>query len=352
VKALLEAFSPRELLCASPAALQAVRGLSALRAEAIRRALRDAHAAAEEQRLADCRGVRILTLLEKEYPGSLRNLVDPPPVLYVRGSLAWDLEPAVAIVGCRGPSPYGLRWAQRLAHDLAQRGITVVSGLALGIDTAAHQGALQAQGRTWAVLGSGLGRLYPEENEALAEAVAATGSLISEFPLLFPPRPGNFPRRNRLVSGLSLGTVVIEAAHRSGALVTARLALEQGREVFALPGDADRSTAQGANQLLREGAHLVSAADDIIDVLGLQPVGMGAPAQAAVLTADLDLDQQRVYESLPEAEALHIDQLAQAATLEVPRLARVLMQLELAGYVRQLPGKWFCRQPSASARVG
>ena len=216
-------------------------------------------------------GIELVTLADPGYPDALRSLVDPPPVLYIRGRLTDADRCAVALVGARHASPYGLACARRLAADLADCGITVVSGLARGIDAAAHEGAARAGGRTLAVLGSGLDRLYPPEHAELAAAVAAHGAILSEFPLGTPPLASNFPRRNRIISGLGRGVVVVEAGRRSGALITADCALEQGREVFAVPGPMTAMTSQGTHALLKQGARLVTGVADILEELGLAP---------------------------------------------------------------------------------
>ena len=256
--------------------LRQVEGIGPLLAQRIAAGCRNERLVGEEVALAQRAGVRIVTLEDADYPTLLREIPDPPLVLYVRGTLPDPAAPAVAIVGSRHASRYGVEIAERLAYDLALRGLTVISGLARGIDGAAHRGALKAQGRTLAVLGNGLSRIYPPEHEPLAKQIVEQGAVISEYPMQMAPLAQNFPRRNRLISGLSLGVVIVEAAQRSGALITADMALEQGREVFAVPGPITRRTSQGTHHLLKQGARLVTSAEDILEELslGVQPVAV------------------------------------------------------------------------------
>lgn len=212
-------------------------------------------------------GLKIITQDDQVYPENLKNIYDPPMLLYVKGELKPEDKLSMAIVGSRRASFYGLSCAEKFASDLAGKGITIVSGMARGIDSYAHKGALKAGGRTIAVIGSGFNNIYPPENKKLAEEIAKCGAVISEFPLDMLPKKENFPRRNRIISGLSLGVLVVEAARNSGALITADFALEQGREVFALPGKVDSNTSFGTNGLIKQGAKLVSGVDDILEEL-------------------------------------------------------------------------------------
>jgi DNA processing protein len=216
--------------------------------------------------------VRIITHNDRNYPGSLKFIPDPPLVLYVKGTLVPEDQLSIAIVGSRRASFYGISSAEKFAGDLSEAGFTIVSGMARGIDTAAHRGALKKKKRTIAVMGSGFSCIYPAENKALAEQIAQSGAVISEFPMEMEPLAQNFPRRNRLVSGLTLGVVVIEAARNSGALITADCALEQGRDVFALPGNIGSATAWGTNALIQQGARLITCAGDILEELGIPAV--------------------------------------------------------------------------------
>lgn len=224
----------------------------------------------KEISLAKNLGLKIVTLDDPDYPENLKNIADPPIILYLKGELEKEDNFSLAIVGSRRASFYGLSLAEKFAFQLSENGFTIISGLARGIDSRAHQGALKYKGRTLAVIGSGLNNLYPSENQALAEKIAQNGAVISEFPLQTPPFKQNFPRRNRLISGLSLGVLVVEAARNSGALITADFALEQGREVFALPGKIDSDTSFGTNALIKDGAKLVSAVEDILEEFTLQ----------------------------------------------------------------------------------
>jgi DNA processing protein len=254
-------------------------------------------------------------------------------VLYVRGRLAPDEGPrSVAIVGSRASTAAGRALAQGMARDLAESRVTVISGLARGIDTAAHSGALAGRGRTVAVLGSGLDELYPRENEGLAAAIEGQGAVVSEFPLGTPPYPANFPRRNRVIAGLSRAVVVVEAAERSGALVTARAALEEGRDVFAVPGHPSQPASAGCNQLIRDGALLVRGAPDVAQEIGLQlPVAPAPPPGDDVLRA--------LRDDVPSS----LEELGRKSGLETPALLVRLTELELADKVRRLPGALFVR---------
>jgi DNA processing protein len=285
-----------------------------------------------ETRRSEALGVRIVGRDEPCYPPWLRRVYAPPPVLWVRGTLVGgEGERAVAVVGSRAASGLGLAFARTLARDLASLGLTIVSGLARGIDTAAHRGALDGRGRTVAVLGSGLDRLYPAENAALADAVARDGVLVSEFPLHTGPWKGNFPRRNRVIAGWARAVVVVEAGRRSGALSTARAALDEGREVMAVPGHPSQPAAEGANGLLRDGAALVRGAPDVLSELGLSP-----PA-AAPVPAD------EVLASLARGVPASVDEIQARCGLALPALLARLAELELREAVVRLPGALFVR---------
>jgi len=303
-------------------------------------------------------GVRFLTLEDAEYPASLRAIHDPPLALSLRGALQAADAVAVGIVGARRASAYGLACAERLAHDLALRGITVVSGLARGIDAAAHRGALRAGGRTVAVLGSGLARLYPPEHESLAAQIAQRGAVLSEYPIDARPLPAHFPRRNRLISGLSLGIIVVEAAQRSGALITADCALEQGREVFAVPGPMTAVTSQGTHQLLKQGARLVTCVEDVLEELRLTPMpsatqtaGQEQPPALAPQPehspAQLPEPERCVLACVSAREPQHIDAIAAHSGVGMPAVSSILLQLELKRLIQQLPGKQFVRCASS-----
>jgi DNA processing protein len=293
--------------------------------------------------------VGVFSLTDPRYPQPLRWIPDPPLVLYVRGTLQPEDSLAMAIVGSRKPSHYGTLMAQRLSAALVQHSFTVISGLARGIDSLAHQTALDTGGRTVAVLGSGINVTYPPENRRLAEAISHQGAVLSEFPLDTKPDRWNFPRRNRIISGLSLGTLVVEAATNSGALHTARHALEQGREVFAVPGRVDSPNSQGTNRLIKSGARLVEGMDDILAELpeavrafARQPRPTSTGPQAAQPPVDLSPDEAQLLALVPPAET-HIDALIHASQLPAHVVASILVTLELRGLIRQLPGKFFAR---------
>lgn len=301
----------------------------------------------EELALLERERVRLITLADADYPASLHTLPDPPPLLYLRGAWLPEDAAAVAIVGARLATPHGVLTAERLGRELAAHGITVVSGLALGIDGAAHRGALAAGGRTIAVLGHGLMHLFPSEHAALAAQIAAHGALLSEFPMTMPAHKDHFPRRNRIISGLSMGVVVVEAAAHSGALITARFALEQGREVFAVPGPAGSAMSRGTHQLLRDGAHLAESAEDVLLELHaplaacLPPSPMGARA-AVSAPPRLTVEEAQVYACLTH-EPSDVDGLTAQTGVAPAHLLPVLLQLELKGLVRQVAGQQFVR---------
>lgn len=279
------------------------------------------------------RGVRIAGLGEADYPERLARIYDPPLVLYVRGALVpGEGERSLALVGSRAVTPQGAALTRAMARDLALAGLTVVSGLARGTDTAAHRGALEAKGRTVAVLGSGLDRVYPPENAALADAVARDGAVVSEFPFGTDPEPGHFPRRNRILAGWGRAVVVVEAGDKSGALITARLALEEGREVMAVPGHPSQPGAQGTNQLIRDGAALVRNGADVASEMGL-----------LVLTPQTELPGEGLLGHLHSEQPRGLDEIQQRSGLTVPDLLRQLSELELGAKVRRLPGTLFIR---------
>ena len=300
----------------------------------------------EELRQAAERDIAIVPFPDPAYPAVLRRLRDAPLVLYVEGALEDTDAVALAVVGSRRATHYGTDQAERLSAECAARGLTIVSGLARGIDSAAHQGALDGGGRTIAVLGGGLAKLYPPENAPLADAIARHGAVLTEFPLHTPPWRANFKRRNRLVSGLSLGVLVVEAGYGSGALATADWALDQGREVFALPGRVDRKLSYGCHLLIKQGARLVESPQDIIDGLGHIGDILAPPRpRAREPLPDLSDDEAAVLAAVPD-EPTHIDAIADACALPAHTASSLLMVLELKRLVRQLPGKLFVRKSS------
>ena len=304
---------------------------------------------AREMERLQATDVGVTTLGEADYPEALRWIPEPPPVLYIWGTLQHADSLAVAVVGSRKPSPYGQLAAQRLSAELAQYGFTVVSGLARGVDSLAHQGALQAGGRTIAVLGSGINVVYPPEHRRLYEAIREQGAVVSEFPFDTKPDRWNFPRRNRIISGLTLGTLVVEASDQSGSLHTARHALEQGREVFAVPGRIDAPSSRGTNNLIKRGAKLVEGLDDILEEfpeavrLAVRQRGAAPePTDAAQIPTDLTPDEARILGLMP-LEEMHIEAIIHASQLPAQAVASILLTLELRGLVRQLPGTFFVR---------
>jgi len=290
--------------------------------------------AEEERRRCQALGIAIVGRDDADYPAFLRLTFDPPPVLYVRGRLRATEGPvSVAIVGSRAATAAGRALARGMARELAAAGATIVSGLARGIDTAAHLGALDAGGRTVAVLGSGLDRPYPPENEKLSATLAENGAVVSEFPLGAIPHPANFPRRNRVIAGWSRVVVVVEAAEKSGALGTARVALDEGREVFAVPGHPSQATSAGCNRLIRDGALLVRGGADVAEEIGL-----AAPVAPDAATGD-DVLLRALRGDAPSS----LEELGRRSGLETPALLARLTELELADKVRRLPGALFVR---------
>ena len=283
-----------------------------------------------------------LTLLDDGYPSNLRQVADPPPVLFTRGSMMPVDGTAVALVGTRRATAYGKAVAERLTRDLARSGVTLVSGLAKGIDTVVHHAALEAGGRTIAVMGNGLDQVYPAENGGLAHKIveAGAGALVSEFAPGIPPDAVNFPRRNRIISGLSLVTVILEAGERSGALITADFALEQGRDVLAVPGNIFSPTCAGTNQLLKQGATPVTSAEDILDVLN--STMLSAQPEPAPNLSELATDETSVWRAL-SPEPRHIDALARDLTMRPGEVSATLALLELKGLARQVGSMLYTR---------
>jgi DNA processing protein len=301
--------------------------------------------AREELRRVDGAQVAILPYTAPAYPARLRAIADPPPFLYLKGEIRPEDDRAVAIVGSRSAGDYGRRVARDLCRGLASLGFTVVSGMARGIDGTAHETALNAGGRTLAVLGSGVDRAYPPEHDKLYQRISAQGAVISELPLGTRPMAFNFPARNRLISGLSLGVVVVEATEKSGSLITAALALEQGREVFAVPGEAGSSRSRGAHRLIRQGAKLVETVDDIIEEVAPQLLARSASADqpARRLPENASVDARKIFALLQDGSR-HIDELIEASGLSSARVSEILLELELQGFLRQLPGMHYAAE--------
>jgi DNA processing protein len=286
--------------------------------------------------------VQIITINDELYPSNLRHIPDAPLVLYVKGELRDDDRYAIAIVGSRHATEYGIRAAEAISYKIASCGLTIVSGMARGIDAASHRGALKANGRTIAVLGSGIDIPYPRENKGLMNAIASSGAVISEFPFGTPPNKENFPKRNRIISALSLGVLVVEATIDSGSLITARYALEQGREVFALPGNITSRNSKGTNNLIKNGARLVESAEEIINELRPQIKGILKEQRlvSEKTLPPLTDDEMVVYNSL-DNEPKHIDTIVRDCNIPSSKALSILLSLELKGVVRQIEGKRF-----------
>jgi len=339
--------------------LTRIEGIGSRTAQSIAET-RDKFNAAAELELAERLGVWIINLNDERYPPVLRRIYDPPPVLYIKGTLARQDNLAVAIVGSRRCSLYGQEQSSRFAHLLSSAGFTIVSGMARGIDTAAHQGALSAAGRTIAVQGCGLANVFPPENKKLFELIAQSGACISELPLQYEPLAENFPPRNRIIAGLALGTIVVEAGFNSGALITAGAALDNGREVMAVPGKIDSPLSRGSHQLLKQGARLIESVEDVTEALGYIAERLKshvtAAAEEAAERADRSLfdigqlklspDEKAAYDCL-DKEPSHVEQIITAADLPPGSIHSALVSLRLKGLIKQLPGSFFIRKQCA-----
>ena len=296
-----------------------------------------------------------ITIDDAEYPKNLRNIHTPPKQLYVNGTLLESDEMAIAIVGSRRASMYGLETAEKFGFELAARGVTVVSGMAIGIDSAAHRGALKAKGRTIAVMGSGHNYIYPPQNKEMYSKIAETGAVVTEYEDDVEPFPGQFPARNRIISGLALGVVVVEAARNSGALITANFAAEQGRTVFAVPGRVSSATSSGTNELIRDGAVLIQSADDILQELSIKEIkavpegSRGALDEKitrqtkAYIYNSLTDDERKIYKNLSD-EPVYIDEILEKTGMGHANASKVLLDLELKKLIVQLPGKQFVKK--------
>ncbi|MZG29586.1 MAG: DNA-protecting protein DprA [Nitrospinae bacterium] len=293
-----------------------------------------------ELRLAEKEGVRIITLESPEYSPLLKAIYDPPPILYVQGKDLNSINLPLAVVGTRNPSEYGKLITERLCLKLATAGFTIISGLARGIDTLAHKAALSAGADSVAIFGCGLGHTYPPENIKLRQKIAEQGTILSEFPVLMRPERNNFPARNRILSGLALGTVVVEAAEKSGALITADFALEQGREVFAVPGNISSPKSRGTNNLIKSGAKLVDSPESILEEL-LPAFGESLKVKKEGVDPKFDSDHEEKIFSLLSLEGRHIDNLIENSDLSPAQVSATLLQLELRGLVRQLSEKMY-----------
>jgi DNA processing protein len=317
---------------------------SIVKKEAFKRAEKEL---AGVQNIAGC---SLLNWTDPEYPQTLLQIYDPPVMLYVRGDPQVLNLPSLSIVGTRRPTLYGTQMAQRLGRDLAARGLVIVSGLARGIDATGHQGAMDAHGRAIGVLGTGIDVCYPKENKKLYEKVLERGAIISEFPLRTHPAPENFPIRNRIVAGMPLGAVVIEGAQYSGSLITARLAMEFGREVFGVPGNVTQPVSFAPNQLIKQGAKLVTSAEDVIEELPtpiraalLKAERPEAEQRNLLAAAELAGSEKKLYELLNVEQPVHIDDIVDSSGLNSSEVLATLFDLEMKGIIRQLPGKQFSK---------
>jgi DNA processing protein len=340
LRRLLDIFgSPDRVLLAKRHELQCIEGMNEPLVESLASWESIVDLPRELDRIREF-GATLLTLDDANYPALLRKIYDPPTVLYVWGTLESRDHHAVGVVGSRHTSHYGLECAKKISYQIAYAGLTVVSGLARGIDTAAHQGALAAKGRTVAVLGTGLRHLYPAENQALAEKIASSGAVVTEFPMETMPDRQTFPMRNRIISGWGFGLLVVEAGINSGALISASQAAEQGRNLYAIPGPIDRPTSHGANRMIQQGAKLVMSVDDILeDVQSLFPK---APDLLPSKPPDLEGDLLKVYDAIASGET-SIDEIIQRSGIGASSATVALLQLEVRHLVKQLPGKYFVK---------
>jgi DNA processing protein len=337
---LLQAFgSPENVFRASSAELATVDGIGRKRAESIKSfdgwdTLSKVLAKLEKE------GIKAVRFTSDNYPTELKKLGDDAPlVLYVKGEIMEEDRFALAVIGSRKPTEYGKNVAEKLAQELASRGFTVVSGLARGIDSAAHKGSIRCGGRSIAVLGSGIDVPYPPENRGLMERLTQSGAVVSEFPPGTPPLGGNFPRRNRIISGISMGVVVVEAGVKSGALITANYALEQGKDVFAVPGNISSPESDGTNKLIKDGAKVVTTADDIVEELAPQLKGFIRKAREKEAVS-VSGDEQALC-AIMGREPLHVDVISRKSGLTASKTLAMLLGLELKGIVRQTGGKKF-----------
>lgn len=342
-------------LGASVSELTGIDGIGFKTAEAIA-GTRNRSDTAAELELAEKLGVWIINLDDERYPPVLKQIYDPPPVLYIKGSLTGADNLCIAIVGSRRCSLYGQEQSSRFAHLLSSAGFTICSGMARGIDTAAHQGALSAGGRTIAVQGCGLANIFPPENKKLFELIAESGACISELPLRYEPLPENFPPRNRIIAGLSLGTIVVEAGLNSGALITAGAAMESNREVMAVPGKIDSPLSKGAHQLIKQGAMLIESVEDVAEAIGYIGEQIKNHATKAAVKAsekieaplfdvnrlNLSACEKTIYDCL-DKEPSHIEQIVTGTELAPGNISAGLISLQLKGLVKQLPGSLFLR---------
>jgi DNA processing protein len=344
IKRLLERFKTPEAVFRAPMKeLLKIEGLGVKVAGEIQRGPSEKVVRRELSLIKEVGG-KIITLRDDDYPKRLKDIYDPPALLYMRGELKSEDELAIAIVGSRKTSPYGRWFTEKIGQDLARHGITVVSGMARGIDSVGHKGALQGGGRTIAVLGCGVDVIYPSENRNLFYQIIEQGAVLSEFPMGSPPEGGHFPRRNRIISGLSIGVVIVQASAESGSLITAGYALEQGREVFAVPGNVGAEGSRGTNRLIKEGAKLVDSTEDILEeILPQWERGKETPSSTEAPFPDLSKEEKTLYGLLGETP-LHIDAIIRETQLDPGKVSSLLLNLELKGLINQWPGKCFSKK--------
>jgi len=344
MRRLLDRFKSPEAVFKGPMKeLLAVEGLGEKVAQEIRRGPLEKAVQKELSLLREVGG-RVITFKDEEYPKRLSDIYDPPALLYVRGELKKEDELAVAIVGSRKTTPYGRWFTEKVSQDLARHGVTIVSGMARGIDSLAHWGAISGGGRTIAVLGCGVDVIYPTENRNLFAKIIDHGAILSEFAMGSPAEGGHFPRRNRIISGLSIGVVVVQAGEKSGSLITAGHALEQGREVFAVPGNVGTEGSHGTHRLIKEGAKLVESSEDILEEILPQWRREREVTEKVETTKPVLTEEERVLYELLGETPLHIDAMIRESRFDPGRVSSLLLNLELKGLISQWPGKSFTRK--------
>ncbi len=344
MRRLLDRFNTPEAVFHAPMKeLSKIEGLGEKVAQEIRKGPLEKVVERELSLLREVGG-RVITLKDEEYPKRLKDIYDPPALLYVRGALKKEDEFAISIVGSRKTTPYGRWFTEKVSQELARHGLTIVSGMARGIDSLAHWGAISGGGRTIAVLGCGVDVIYPSENRNLFAKMIDRGAILSEFPMGSPPEGGHFPRRNRIISGLSLGVVVVQASEKSGSLITAGYALEQGREVFAVPGNVGTESSRGTHRLIKEGAKLVESSEDILEeILPQWRGGRETTPKVEIPRPDLTEEEKVLYELLSETP-LHIDVMIRESRMDPGKVSSLLLNLELKGMISQWPGKCFSKK--------
>jgi DNA processing protein len=343
LKRLLDRFQePERIFQASLAELSEVDGV---REDIARSIFKKRYSGDPEKELmkAERQGVRILAYSDPAYPALLKEIHDPPMVIFIKGNDIPNNQTFIAVVGSRNSTSYGQKAAENIGQDLARRGLGVISGMARGIDSSSHWGCLEGKGFTIAVLGTGVDVIYPASNRKLYEQIVMKGAIISEFPMGAPPVPNNFPMRNRIISGLSRGTVIVEATKNSGSLITASLAIEQGRELFAVPGSINSFKSTGCHYLIKQGACLIENADDILEALGMNFPGIPKTDRSQEASpVMMDEAETALYNILGDYP-IHIDQITRDGNMEPGEVSSLLMKMELKGIIRQLPGKMFVR---------